>query len=158
MTEETREQAEEARRELEAKATPADKDTEQKLRELDRMVISRRKDPEREREYERLRDEMAAQLAEEGPRYYIDDDGVKRYAFTVQPEPVEVDVDGLLAMYEEGTLSREVLDAVAPRKVDKEQFRRATAGGKITQAQLLKVAKIRKGTAHVKFSKPADSE
>lgn len=135
-------------------AEPAVGDTETRLLELQNMQAKRRKDPQLERRYEMLRDELAAQLKAEGPRYYIDNDGVKRYAFTVTPEPVDVDLDGLIQAELDQEISYETLDQVAPRKVDKEAFRRAVATERIPKALLLKIAKIVPGTAYVKTATP----
>ena len=153
-----KDEAEQARREMEAKATPATADTEGKLIALDAMMARRRKDPDLEAAYEALRADLVAQLKAEGPRYFLNADGLKQYAFAVQPEPLDVDVDALIKMYEEGGLSLETLDKVAPRRADREAFRREVAKGNITQAQLLASTKLRQGTPHVKISPPVDAE
>lgn len=151
MSEQTKEERE---AEIVRNASPADRDTEIRLAELHELVVARRKDPERETRYERERDALAADLLEHGPRYFIDENGDKRYAYAVQPEPVEVDMDELMAMYEDGELSTEVMDQIAPRRVDKEGLRRVVSRKKITPAQFTRFAKLRKGTAFVQFSDP----
>lgn len=137
-------------------AQPASSDTEDELLWLERLQAKRRKDPAVEREYERLRDSLAARLEKEGPRYYIDNEGIKRYAYAVVPEPVEVDVDLLIEAELEREITYETLDAVAPRKVDKEAFRRAVAAERIPKKVLVKVATVTRGTAYVKTATPDD--
>lgn len=154
MTDQTEAQRKMA--ELAATATPADGDTEEMLLRLDTLQARRRKNPVLEREYETLRDTLAARLGAEGPRYYLDNDGVKRYAYAVVPEPIEVDVDALCAMDERGELKEGVLEKVAPRKADKEEYRKAVGRGDITREQFLASATITKGTPYVKQSDPVD--
>jgi len=141
---------------MQKQALPADADTEAALAQLQALIMRRRKDPEIEARYEQLRDALVDQLKAEGPRYYLDEEGNKRYAYVVQPEPVEVDMDELLALYEAGELPQSLMDKIAPRKVDKEALRRAVSKGQITRAQFTKVAKLVKGTAHVSFSDPVE--
>ena len=147
-------EAEQKERELIASAEAADADTEAKLARLKQLAEARRPDPEIEAEYEALRNELAAQLQREGVRYFIGADGEKHYAHTVQPEPVEVNMDALLAEYEAGHFSEEVFEAIAPRKPDKDRIRAMVARKKIPPASFVRFAKIRKGTAFVRFVDP----
>jgi len=147
----------EQRDELEAMAQQASPDIEAMLVQLDRLAALRRKDPEVERRYEQLRDELAGILGEEGPRFYLDDKGVKRVAYRVQPEKIQVDIAKLNEMAANGEIDEELLERVAPRKADLEALRSAVAAGRMTSAQLLKVARMSKGTAHVRFSDPFDA-
>lgn len=147
-------------------ARPAEGDTEQMLLDLDMLARRRRPDPYIEEQYEALRDVLTARLSKEGPRYFIDVDGEKRYAYAVVPEPIEVDVDEVIALHDEGEISTELLDRIAPRKIDAEQFKLAVARGSnpnsrkpgITQEQLLRVARKRRGTGHVRFASPGGRE
>ena len=141
---------------LERTAKAAEGDLEEAICQLDELVEARRKDPVIEERYEELRDLVAKAILKDGPRYYLDDRGDKRYAFAVQPEPVEIDVAELIAMNGRGELAGEVLDQIAPRKVDKEAFRRAASTGRLTKAQVAATCKITKGTAHVRFTDPYD--
>lgn len=150
--------AEQRLAELQATATRADMDTEDKLIHLEHLKDQLREDPVVKREYEALRDELAAQLEREGPRYYLDNMGVKRYAYAVVPEPIEVDVDELCRLDEAGELKAGVLDQVAPRKADKERYRAAVQRGDITREQFLATAKVGRGTAYVKSSDPVDAD
>lgn len=143
-------------------AQPAEHDTEAMLLELDQLAAMRRPNPDIEARYEYLRDILTARLAEEGPRYYVDALGEKRYAYAMVPEPIDVDVDELIKMNEEGEISDDLLNEVAPRKVDKEAFTKAAARGTrrnprkpgITPEQLMRVATKRKGKGHVRFVDP----
>lgn len=137
-------------------ATRADFDTEEKILDLHDMVLKRRKDPELEKRYEARRDELVAQLESEGPRYFIDAHGNKRYAYAVVPEPVDVDLDELLVEKAKGNISEETFEAVAPRKIDKEQFRRHVSNGNIPKDVFRRVAKVSRGTPHVGFSDPVE--
>ena len=141
---------------LERTANAAEGDLEEAIIQLDELAEQRRKDPVIEQRYEELRDLVAAAILADGPRYYLDIDGEKRYAYAVQPEPVEVDVAELIAMNGRGELAGEVLDQIAPRKVDKEAFRRAASTGRLTKAQVAATCKIIKGTPHVRFADPYD--
>lgn len=151
--------------EIRAAAGPATGDTEEMLLELDRLATLRRPNPEIERRYEELRDILTARLSKEGPRYYIDAFGEKRYAYALIPEPVDVDVDELIKMNEAGEISDDLLNEVAPRKVDKEAFTKAAARGTrkrprkpgITPEQLIRVATKRRGQGHVRFVTPEHS-
>ena len=137
-----------------AAASKAEIDTEARLAEL----LARKRDIDVPKDdqaaYERLRDELTPQLLREGPRYFIDYDGVKRVAYAVQPEPVDVDLPNLKALVAAGKLTEADLERLAPRKVDKEVFRRYLATEKISPHDALKVARITKGTAYVKFVTP----
>lgn len=147
-----------------AEALPADADTEAKLRYLQRLQDVRRKDPVIEAEYARLRDELARQIGQEGPRYYLDDHGVKRFAYIVQPEPLEYDVNELVKAKDEGRISEALLDELAPRKPNSEAIKQAAARGMKKNPRrpglppdvFVKVARKTKGTAYVKYSSPVD--
>lgn len=152
--------------EIQEQAIPAEYDTEALLLELDSLAALRRPDPHIEARYEELRDLLAKRLHKEGPRYFIDLNGQKRYAYAVIPEPIEVDVDELIAMNHDGEISDKLLDEIAPRKMDMGAFTRAAARGTkknprspgITPEQLMRVARKRKGTGHVRFAKPDPRE
>lgn len=139
-----------------AVATEADMDTELALDGLFSMVIQRREDPDLKVQYELTRDELVARLKEDGPRYFLASDGTKRYAYVVQPEQIEVDMDELMAAVKDGSISQEVLDKIAPRKVDKDALRRAVAKKQIDAATFVRIAELVKKTAHVGFSDPVD--
>lgn len=143
--------------EMEAKATKAPEDVEAALVRLDYLADYRRKDPAIEAEYETLRNKLAKLLGAEGPRYYLDLDGVKRYAYVVAPEPVEIDVAALIAMNKAGELSDEILEKIAPRKADKDAYRREATARRLTRKQIVDSSKVTKGTAHVRFSDPYDA-
>lgn len=146
--------------EMMAAATPADPDTEERLLRFHKVVISRRKDPVAEAEYEAERDALAAQLKKEGPRYFIDDFGAKRYAYAVNPEGVEVDVAAIIALHDAGEIDDELFERLAPRAIDKDQLRTAIARGAnprarkpgITPAQVARIARIVPRTSYVGFS------
>lgn len=142
--------------ELEANAVQATGDTELMLRELDDLAARRRPNPTLERRYEALRATLAARLETEGPRYYLDFHGKKRYAYASVPEPIDVDVDELCRLDEAGELKEGVLDKVAPRKANKEEYRAAVKRGDITRQQFLATAKMTRGTPRVLFSDPDD--
>lgn len=144
-------------KEMQAAAEKAPPDMEALIRRLDNLAAARRPDPALEREYEHLRDLLTKILAKEGPRYYLDSAGVKRYAFAVVPEPVEINLPKLIAMAKAGQISDELLEKLAPRKVDKDAYRRAGNTGKLTKAQVAATSKFVKGTGHVKFSDPYDA-
>lgn len=137
-------------------ALPADADTEDKLLVLKRMVEARRKDPGADARYEALRDPLAEELKEHGPRYLVDDDGVKHYAYAVAPEIVVVNQAELEAMVAEGSLDEAEYNRIAPRKVDKEALRRSISKkrGGLSPAQVVRAVKFRPGTAYVRFDRP----
>ena len=102
-------------------------DLELMVRRLDELAAIRRPVKEVEAEYEQLRDKVAAILAMEGPRYYVDQDGVKRYAYVVAPDPVVIYVHELIQMGDEGLISEAALNLPAPRtaRPDREDQREA---------------------------------
>lgn len=145
--------------EMAAKAQPFDNgDLELSVRRLDELAAIRRPDPDVEKEYEDLRNWVAGILAVEGPRYYLDSDGVKRYAYVVAPEPVAINVDELIKMYHLGEISLEDLNLAAPRKASPDGYRRLSSRKYFTNAMIVRTSKITKGTAHVKFSDPYDAK
>lgn len=154
---------------MQAEAQEADPDLEDRLKALDSIAAQRRKDPDLEARYEQLRDELQAELKETGPRYYLDEHGLKRYAYRVAPEKLAIDVDDLVAMVEAGEIDVD-LDKVAPRKIDGEQMKRAIRKGSVAAAKkaaipkggippekLVKLGRIVPSAApHVRFSDPRD--
>lgn len=135
-------------RELIAEAVEAEPDTEDLIAELARVQGEKGrwgKTGDRYKQYVQLREEVTDALVD-GPRYFIDHDGVKQVAVRLQAEPVEVDVD-LLAQ----EIDESVLADIAPRKVDKDRFKAAVAAGRIKPAVLLKVARIKPSAPYVKF-------
>jgi hypothetical protein len=140
--------------ELEATAQPADMDTEELLNRLQPLQAQRSyySNGEGNKLYEKLRDEAAERLEETGPRYYVGEDGVKRYAVRQQSHPLEVSVSELIAEY--GEDNPELLDRIAPRKVDRDQFKRAVATGKVSAEVLLRVARFKHSKPFVRFVAP----
>lgn len=102
-------------------------------------------------EYEKLRDGVVADL-KEGPRYFIStDDGAKWYAVKQQSEPVEVDMEKLMELVESGEISQEVLEEIAPRKVNKSAFTRACSTKRVSSAQLAYVGYVKETAPYVRF-------
>lgn len=156
-------------KEIMEQALPADRDTEGRLNYLHGLALRRRKDPDLEARYERERESLAEQLKAEGPRYFLDSDGVKRYAYRVQPESLEVDVDEFVAAHERGEMPEVDLDKVMPRSPNREALRRAIASrskvhlrpdgrkdGKIPAAIVAKTMRYVPGTAQVRFASEED--
>jgi hypothetical protein len=133
-----------------AAAELAEGDTEEKLAELHDLQTRRgywHGSGAGNKRYETLRDELTSPL-EDGPRYFVDDDGVKRVAVRQQQEPVDVDGD---ALEQEIGDDEALLDAVMPRKVDKTAFKHAVQDGRISSDVLVKVARIRRNKPFVRF-------
>lgn len=156
-----RAEAETKRAEMIARATPAPPDTEDALIELRKMVLARREDPVLKTRYEALRDQLAAQLRREGPRYFINDEGIKQYAYTVAGESVETSVEALDQLRKAGEISDELFEELCPRDVDKESLRKAIARGAnprarkegIKPAHVAKICRIVPyGTPYVAFA------
>ncbi|HWO52048.1 MAG TPA: hypothetical protein VNN23_10660 [Ornithinibacter sp.] len=140
-------------------AVEAEPDTEEALVRLRAMMLARRKDPVADAAYEQLRDALTAQLKAEGSRYFINDEGVKQYAYSTNPESVEVDPAAIIALHDAGEIDDEVFEKVLPRQVDKEALRGAIARGAnprsrkpgIAPAQVAQIARIVPKTAYVVF-------
>jgi hypothetical protein len=140
-------------------ALPPTPDMEDKLVALKSMVEARRKDPRAEERYEALRDDLAADLKEHGPRYLVDEDGDKYYAYAVAPEIVIADQQAIESMVEAGELEREEYERIYPRRLDKEALRRSIAKkrGGMTNAQVVRSVRFKPGTAYVKFDSPDET-
>jgi hypothetical protein len=143
----------EVRARLAAEAGPVDADTETKMARLEELQSARRKDPKIEAEYKALRDELAAQIEKEGPRYFVAEDGSKMYAYAIVPEPVEVSISKLEAMDEAGDIPAGLIERVAPRHLNADEFKNALAKKELTRDQILEVTTLGKGTAYLKFVK-----
>lgn len=96
--------------------------------------------------YKELRDEAVSHL-DMGPRYFLDDDGVKTIAVRQQSMRTVVDLDVLMAAIKD----EDLLDQIAPRKLDAEGYKRAVATGKIPDALFVKATKLVPSAAFVKF-------
>lgn len=134
------------------KAQPADRDTEAMLRELSALATLRRKDPLIEDRYEELRDILSARLKKEGPRYYLDEHGVKWISYPVNVEKVFVDENVLRQLHEQGVLTDVQFELVMPRKVNVEYFKKLVAKKVITDETVNRIATIVPGTSHVRFT------
>jgi hypothetical protein len=141
-----------AREQMALAARPADRELTEMIKELNRLTVARRRKPKDELAYEQLRDLVAQCLSEEGPRYYVDDDGRKQYAYAVTPEPIEVNMAELTAAFWEGKLTEETMDKIAPRRINTPEFKRAVDTGVVDQDLLVRSTKFRKGTPFVKYS------
>lgn len=144
-------------------AVPADGDTEDRLVQLEAMQAKRRKDADLEARYEQLRNQVARQLGDEGARWFLDDEGNKRMAFVVRPEGTTLDVDTAVALYEEGLISREMLDLIAPRKQNLDGIRKALtspagSGTRLTPTQVRQLLSFDKKTPYVRFVDPEGSD
>ncbi len=156
----TEQEDEATRRErIYASALPAHPDFEDKLLALKGMVEARRKDAAAEARYEALRDELAEDLKESGPRYFVDHNGDKQYAYPVAPEIIVVDEQAMQAMVEEGALAKEEYERIYPRRLDKEALRRSISRkrGGLTNAQVVRAVRFKPGTAYVKFDTPDEA-
>jgi hypothetical protein len=145
MTEEAQwaKEREERIERITAEATAADLDTEDKLLLLQRLTEDQRR---LRIEYEALRDDVV-ELLEGQPRYFISESGAKWYATVEQTEPLKVDLELLLEEID----SEELLDEIAPRKVNTTAFKQAVMTGRISNETLLKVGKLSKNRPFVKF-------
>ena len=145
---------------LEAEASEADADTEDLLRQLDEVARRRRPDKQLEERYLALRDQLVPRLRSSGPRYYLDADHVKRYAFVVQPEPIEVTISELEEAVERGEMTAEVLNRVAPqsRRVNKEEFKKAVAEQEDPPQRRRACRPGDQGHPHVRFATPQEED
>lgn len=138
------------------KAVEASGDLLDDIRRLEDLAAARRPDPDREREYEALRDSVTKRLVESGPRYYLDSNGVKRFAYAVQPEEVECDVEEIVELHGQGKLPLLDVEKVFPRKVDKEQLRRALSKKQLPRDVVVKHIRLKKRTGHTRWADPRD--
>ena len=151
-------------------ATEASGDLLEDIVRLERMAEVRRPDKALEERYERLRAYVTDQLVRSGPRYYLDDNGVKRYAYAVTPETVIADVDAIVALHEEGKLPHLEIDKVFPRGQNNEELRRALSRKVKVAGQTEKVRVIPaevvskhikivpKGKGYTRFADPVDDQ
>lgn len=121
-----------------------DPDTEETLARI-HALAQIEKDAKAERE--KLRDALLQDFA--GSRYFVDSEGYKRYAFRVDPEPIEVDVK-LLASY----VSAEVLDEVTERTLVTDKFKKAVETERIPAEVFVKVARKVPRKGHLRFGDP----
>lgn len=158
-------------KELMEQASPADEDTEDMLLELSGIMARRRKDPQLERYYEDLRSRTVQRLQEDGPRFFLDRNGVKRYAWPITPETLEVDVDEFVRLWERGEMPEIDLDVVMPRQPNREALRKAiarrskvhklpdgTRDGQIPRRVVAKTMRYVPGTSRVGFASEEDLE
>lgn len=144
-------------------AKDADGDTEDRLVQLESLQTRRRADPELEARYERLRNDVARQLGDEGARWFLDDDGNKRLAFVVRPETTVLDVQTAIELHAEGLISSEMLDMIAPRKQSLEGIRRAVTAkegspSRLSAKQVRQLLRFNPGTPYVRFADPEGEE
>jgi hypothetical protein len=144
-----------SREELHTTAVAQD-DTELLLRELHDIAESKRKwtAGEGKKHYERLR-EAAAKALEDGNRYFLDAHRNKWFAVRVQSKPVVVSLPALIHLFAD---QPDLLDAVAPRKVDMEAFRKAVSTERISTDELVQVAHIGQGNPFVRFYPDEEDE
>lgn len=142
-------------KEIIQEAVAAIEDTEELLTKLERVQGERglwtSDNGVHNLEYLALRDAAAVAL-ESGPRYFIDADGAKRVAVRQQSEPVEID----LAILSE--IPPEIIDKVAPRRIDAEAFKRNVANGKIPAKAFVKHSRIKYVEPHVRFILADDAD
>ena len=129
-----------------------------KLVALEKMVQARRPDKAAEAEYEALRDEVLDALDELGMGYYVDENGMKKYAYPVRPEKLYLDIDEVVALHAAGKLPDLDLDEVAPRQTSPDGVRAAVAARRIPAWVAVKHIHIRRGTGHVGFAYDAPDE
>lgn len=124
-------------------------DTELMLRELHDIAEHKRKYAagEGQRHYEQLRD-AAAKALEDGNRYFLDEHHNKWFAVRVQSRPVVVSLEALQHLLIDRP---ELLDQVAPRKVNMEAFRAAVATERIGTDELVRVAHIGRSKPFIRF-------
>lgn len=126
----------------------ADEDTETVLSELQIYQAERWRwtsdNGDLNQEYERLRNK-ATELLVDGPRYFLDHNGVKQVAVRGQAEPVRIDPEIL------EYLSPAVVEKVAPRKIDTTAFKRAVARQDVPTKLFVKYAKVHQSAPFVRF-------
>lgn len=141
MTEESK--AEQALRELEANALPAEPDTEDKLRRM--RTIKADLIPRLEAEYTELRDELVGEL--DGARFFLDEHGNKVYGFPVRPVKLVADLNVL-----EEALPPEVLAEVTETKVRIPKLAQAYAAGRIPDDVYVRATREQASTPHIRFN------
>lgn len=136
------------------KASAADDDLEVVLSELERIQGERgrwtSKKGDMYLEYERLRQRATEMLGDDGPRYFLDLDGSKMVATKSQAEPVDIDPEIL------DHLPADVVDYVAPRKIDKEKFKRAMAQRRVPAKLFVRFASVKQNAPFVRFIRASD--
>lgn len=136
---------------------PAPKDLEDMLAEYEELVENARENKENKTRREELRDLIGQRLNEEGPRYYVSPSGQKHVAWSTTPETVELDVEKVLKMDEEGAIPFDLIDKIAPRQVNREGLRTAIATGAMTPEQVREAVTLRPQTTRV-YSRSLDDD
>lgn len=140
-------------REMIAKAEPLPPDFEDEILELEELAERRRPDPKVEARYAELRNKVVSRLSKEGPRYFLNDDGTKSYAYPVVPNNVEVSLDKLAKAVEDEKLDKDLYDEITKTVIDKDKFARAARRKRrgIPAEVLVEVMSLTPGTGHVRF-------
>lgn len=136
-------------------AQPAESDLEKMLEQYHQMSGAYREPAEHKAQREELRNRIADILAAEGPRYWLDQDGHKQYAWQTTPETVDLDIELLAELDENGLIPPDVLDEVAPRQISRPGLRDAINTGRLTPEQVKKVATVRPQTPRI-YTKTLD--
>lgn len=134
--------------EIIAEAREATADTEDKLarmRRIKKVLI-----PDLEAEYEALRDQLVASM--DGPRHFIDDREGKLIGFVVRPDKTILHDDVL------DELPPDVVEKIAPRKIDRKRLAEGIASGLVPQRIAARIMTIKTGggTPHVRFIETGD--
>lgn len=137
-------------------ATQAGEDLEEMVLRLEEMKTRYSEPAEHKKKREELRNDVAKILEAEGPRYFLDHDGNKRFVWVTVPETVNLDIDRLIEMDENGDVPYDLLDKVAPRKVDRAGLSSAIASGALTSEQVKEIATVVHQTPRV-YTKSAES-
>ena len=155
------------REEMMASATEADEDVEDMILRLESLRRRLREDPVVRARHDRLRDQLTEILTKHGPRYYLDEDGRKKYAYATIPEQVQLDVAEAIRLHQRGEIPTEVLNEIAPRTIDRKGLRAAiTRGGNprarkpgLSPKHVQQIVSITPMTGRVNFVDPdADDE
>lgn len=139
---------------LAQKAEVADSDTEEAILQLKQLAEQRRKDPVVEQRYETLRNQLTRQLGKEGARWFLDAEGDKWMAYSVAPSKTTLDVKQAEQMAEDGEITADTLDLIAPRKQNLDGLKEAIVKKKLTAAQIQDLCSFEPGTPYLQFAQP----
>ena len=130
-------------------AQPAPNDLETMLEEYEQLVQAAREPADNKARREELKALIVSRLKDEGPRYYLDESGAKRYAWETTPETVNLDVSKVVEYDENGEIQLGLIDKIAPRQLSREGLRSAISSGALTPEQVKEAVSITPQTPRI---------
>jgi hypothetical protein len=125
---------------------------------LERLRDIRARQAALKREEKDIKEDLLPFIKDLGTFPYLDEHGVKRWAYFSDSEMTILDIAELERCIEEGLIRESILELVAPRKADTELLKQALQAGRIPKTVIRRCISIEHSRETIRFGNENEEE